>query len=59
MYMNTHEFIERNKERILNIDGNADDGNITIKGDSGYLEFYYFENGVMVGSKIRKLRKWR
>ena len=57
--MNTHEFIERNKGRILNIDGNVDDGNIMIKGDSGYLEFYYFENGVMVGSKIRESRKWR
>lgn len=57
--MSTHEFIEQNKERILNMDGNTDDGNITIKGDSGYLEFYYFENGVMVGSKIKKLRKWR
>ena len=57
--MSTHEFIEQNKERILNMDGNADDGNITIKGDNGYLEFYYFENGVMVGSKIRKSRKWR
>jgi len=57
--MSIYEFIEQNKERILNMDGNTDDGNITIKGDNGYLEFYYFENGVMIGSKIRESRKWR
>ena len=57
--MSIYEFIEQNKERILNMDGNTDDGNITIKGDNGYLEFYYFENGVMIGLEIKELRKWR
>jgi hypothetical protein len=57
--MGTHEFIEQNKERILNIDGNADDGNITVEGDGGYLEFYYFENGAMVKAKTKRIkRRW-
>ena len=55
--MGTHEFIEQNKERILNIDGNADDGNITVEGDGGYLEFYYFENGVMVKAKTKRVKR--
>ena len=59
MAMGTHEFIEQNKELILNIDGNEDDGNITVEGDGGYLEFYYFENGVMVKVKTRRIkRRW-
>jgi len=57
--MSTHEFIEQNKERILNIDGNADDGNITVESDGGYLEFYYFENGAMVKAKTKRIkRRW-
>jgi hypothetical protein len=48
--MRVDEFIEENKKRILNIDGNADDGNLTIMGDDG-LEFYYFEDGIIIGSR--------
>jgi hypothetical protein len=49
--MSTHQFIQQNQGRIQNIDGNLDDGNITIMGSDGKLEFYYFENGVIVSSK--------
>ena len=51
--MSTHEFIQTNQTRILNIDGNLDDGNITVMGENGRLEFYYFEDGVLVGSKTK------
>ena len=54
MAMSTHEFIQVNQTRILNIDGNLDDGNITVMGDNGRLEFYYFEDGVLIGSKAKK-----
>ncbi len=46
--MSTSTFIQQNQSRIQNMDGNLDDGNITIMGVGGKLEFYYFENGVMV-----------
>ena len=55
--MSTHTFIQQNQDRIRNIDGNLDDGNITIIGADGRLEFYYFEDGVMVGSQV-KVTKW-
>jgi hypothetical protein len=45
--MSIYEFIKQNKDRILNIDG-GDDGNITLKGDNGCLEFYYFKDGECV-----------
>ena len=48
-----NEFIELFKDQILNWDGNLDDGNLTIMGDDG-LEFYYFENGIMIESKKQK-----
>jgi hypothetical protein len=50
--MSTHQFIQQNQSRIQNIDGNLDEGNITIMGKNGKLEFYYFENGVMVSSRV-------
>jgi hypothetical protein len=50
--MSTYQFIQQNQSRIQNIDGNLDEGNITIMGKNGKLEFYYFENGVMVSSRI-------
>jgi hypothetical protein len=50
--MSTHQFIQQNQGRIQNIDGNLDDGNITIMGSDGKLEFYYFENGVIVSSRV-------
>jgi hypothetical protein len=49
--MNVNEFIEKNQDRILNIDGNLDDGNVTLRGENGCLEFYYFKNGECVGRK--------
>lgn len=49
--MSTHQFIQQNQDRIRNIDGNLDDGNITLIGDDGRLEFYYFVDGELVGSK--------
>ena len=55
--MSTYQFIQQNQSRIQNIDGNLDEGNITIMGKNGKLEFYYFENGVMVSSKS-VIHKW-
>jgi hypothetical protein len=51
--MSTTQFIQQNETRIQNMDGNLDTGNITILGSDGRLEFYYFEDGVMVGSKVK------
>ena len=51
--MSIVEFIQQNEDRIINFDGNLDDGNLTIIGDDG-LEFYYFEDGVIIESKKQK-----
>jgi hypothetical protein len=51
--MSTTQFIQQNETRIQNMDGNLDEANITILGSDGRLEFYYFEDGVMVGSKVK------
>lgn len=51
--MSVVEFLQQNKDRIVNFDGNLDDGNLTIVGDNG-LEFYYFKNGIIIGSKKQK-----
>ena len=58
--MSTTQFIQDNKTRIENIDGNLDEAAITIMGESGRLEFYYFENGVLVNAKAKNtnLVKW-
>lgn len=45
--------MQQNEDRIINFDGNLDDGNLTIMGDDG-LEFYYFKDGVIIGSKKQK-----
>jgi hypothetical protein len=50
--MSTHQFIQANQTRIQNIDGNLDEANITIMGSNGRLEFYYFEEGVMVKPRV-------
>jgi hypothetical protein len=55
--MSTHDFIQANETRIENIDGNLDDAAITIMGADGCLEFYYFVDGILVGSKV-KVYKW-
>jgi len=55
--MSTSQFIQANKTRIENIDGNLDEAAITIMGESGRLGFYYFENGVLVSSKS-VIHKW-
>ena len=50
--MSTYQFIQDNNTCILNIDGClTDDANITIMGAGGRMEFYYFEDGVMVSAK--------
>ena len=51
--MSTHQFIQQNQDRIENIDGNLDEAAITIMNDNGRLEFYYFENGVMVSARAK------
>jgi len=51
--MSTTQFIQDNKTRIQNIDGNLDEASITLLGDGGRLEFYYFEDGVLVGSRVK------
>ena len=58
--MSTTQFIQANKTRIENIDGNLDEAAITIMGESGRLEFYYFENGVMVSARAKNpnLQTW-
>ena len=60
MAMSTYQFIQQNQDRIENIDGNLDDAAITIMGANGRLEFYYFENGVLVNAKAKNtnLVKW-
>ena len=55
--MSTTQFIKDNKTRIQNMDGNLDDAAITITGESGRLEFYYFEDGELVSSESR-IHKW-
>jgi hypothetical protein len=55
--MSTYDFIQANETRIENIDGNLDDAAITVMGADGCLEFYYFVDGVLVGSKV-KVYKW-
>ena len=55
--MSTHDFIQANETRIENIDGNLDDAAITVMGADGCLEFYYFVDGILVGSKV-KVYKW-
>lgn len=58
--MSTTQFIKANKTRIQNIDGNLDQAAITIMGENGRLEFYYFEDGVLVNAKAKNpnLYKW-
>jgi len=51
--MSTYEFIQANKTRIENIDGNLDDAVITVMGENGRLEFYYFKDGVMVNAQAK------
>ncbi len=46
MSMSMEEFIEQNRARIYNIDGNLDEGDISVMGDDMVLTFYYFKDGV-------------
>jgi hypothetical protein len=50
--MSMVEFIKQNRDRIYNIDGNLDDGDISVMGDDMVLTFYYFKDGVLVGSNV-------
>lgn len=58
--MSTTQFIQANKTRIENIDGNLDEAAITIMGANGRLEFYYFKDGVMVSARAKNpnVRAW-
>ena len=56
--MSMTQFLQQNETRIENIDGNLDDAAITIMGSDGRLEFYYFENGILVGSKVKAYKWW-
>jgi len=52
--MTAYTFIQLNQSRIRNIDGCLTaDANITILRADGRLEFYYFEVGMLVRSKIK------
>jgi len=51
--MSTYDFIQAKKTRIENIDGNMDDGSITIMNDQDKLEFYQFEDGVRINGVMR------
>lgn len=51
--MSTTTFIQINKSRIQNIDGNLDEATITILTPEGKLAFYWFENGVISKSQTK------
>ena len=55
--MSVDTFIKINSPRIQNIDGNLDEATITVLTPEGKLVFYWFENGVVVGSKT-KVQGW-
>ena len=56
--MSVDTFIKINRPRIQNIDGNLDEATITVLTPEGKLAFYWFENGVVVGSKTMEPVKW-
>ena len=56
--MSTTTFIQINKSRIQNIDGNLDEATITVLTPEGKLAFYWFDNGQMVRSKTMEPVKW-
>jgi hypothetical protein len=52
--MTAYTFIQLNQSRIQNIDGClTESANVTILQPDGRLAFYYFEDGMMVSSKIK------
>lgn len=51
--MSTYKFIEENKTRIQNIDGNLDTATITILTSEGKLVFYWFEDGILAFSRAK------
>jgi hypothetical protein len=52
--MTAYTFIQLNQSRIQNVDGCLTaDANITILRVDGRLEFYYFEAGMLVESKVK------
>lgn len=56
--MSTATFIQINKSRIQNIDGNLDEATITILTPEGKLAFYWFEGGQAVRSKTHEPVRW-
>jgi hypothetical protein len=52
--MTAYTFIQLNQSRIQNVDGCLTaDANVTVLRVDGRLEFYYFEAGQLVGSKVK------
>jgi hypothetical protein len=52
--MSTYTFIQLNQPHIQNIDGClTESANVTILQPDGRLAFYYFEDGMMVSSKVK------
>ena len=52
--MSAYQFIKLNAHRILNIDGCLDEtSDITILNQNGVMEFYLFENGMLVDDKAK------
>ena len=53
--MSAYQFVETYNHNILNIDGCLTGrSNITILDNNGKMVFYYFENGKLVNSKMRR-----
>jgi len=53
-HMTAYTFIQLNQSRIQNVDGCLTaDANITVLQPDGRLAFYYFEAGMLVGSKVK------
>ncbi len=51
--MSAYQFVEQNKQYILNIDGClTGDANITLLGINGKMVFYYFKDGKLIDSKM-------
>ncbi len=51
--MSAYQFVEQNKQYILNVDGClTGDANITLMGKNGKMVFYYFKDGKLVDSKM-------
>jgi hypothetical protein len=51
--MSAYQFVEQNKQYILNVDGClTGDANITLLDINGKMVFYYFKDGKLIDSKM-------